>query len=798
MSHETTSTKYTGSKPLQSLSYGEKIKDEKLWGKQNIDYNISCANFGLTNKETGGHIVSDWYNAYNGKLGEDIFDYVTNPLNTKEAKYKSFPAKIRNYNIIRSNIDLLIGEWCKRRFKFDVINLDGDDVFNSFLTARYDKFKKNLSQRFVNTLNTINQDSQQSGLPTVEIPDPQTILEELNTNYRDLKAIKGYKALKTLEFELKLKEVFKSLIKDWLIAGKVSTVKFPKFSEIEYSRISPIDTDVHKSPNERNFEDGEVGTVRFRVTVSDLVDLFYDELSETQLKRLEEDENSYRSRLWLFLGGSVDQNGDKQGKANLFYSCWKSRRKIGILTYVDETTLETMQLEVDEDYKVDKTNGESVEWMWVNQVWEGWRVNDDLYLGIQPCICQREEANRKSSCKLPINGRRFSDVESENISIVSLGIPYQIFYIILMYRIELAIAKSKGKILVLDKNVVPDDDEGGEEKFFYYSEAMGYMLIDRNQDGVDRSFNQYQSVDMNQYDSISQLINLANYFKGQYEEMLGITRQRKGQNNSSDGLGVTEQSIFRSTVISEIVFSDFDEFCQSELQGLLDNSNLAWIDGKKGYYQNDDGRLALLSLEADETASLSLGTVVDSMGATADKLDNLKNQINAFAQRKDVKMSTIADIIFTDSYAEITAKLKTAEKLEMQIAQQQAQNENDLQERQGEIQKQYAEFEHMLAVDLQEKEWDRKDNNEYIKGQMANLTTPLDDHTEDSLQQTMLQIEEQANKRLDRMSKERIESAKLKSDDMNKRLDRVSKEKIETMKNLTNRIKARQKPTSSR
>jgi hypothetical protein len=339
-----------------------------------------------------------------------------------------------------------------------------------------------------------------------------------------------------------------------------------------------------------------------------------------------------------------------------------------------------------------------------------------------------------------------------------------------MYRIELAIAKSKGKILILDQNVIPDGAEEGEEKFLYYSEALGYMLIDRSQDGVDRSFNQYQEINMNQYEAIGQLIDLANFFKSQYDELLGITRQRKGQNASSAGLGVTEQAIFRSTVISDIIFSDFDEWVQSELQGLLDNTRYAWIEGKKAYYQNDDGRLELFSLEAEEATNLSCGVYVDSMGQTADKLQTLKEQINAFAQRKDVKMSTIADIIFSDSYAEITAKLKKAEAIEMQLAQAQAENEKELVAMQEDLKKEYAEFEHMLGVDMMEREQDRLDNREYIKAQVEGLKAT-------GKEIDILAIQKQADSRLDSLSKDRLEREKM-----------AQKERIERMKDMTKRM----------
>src|SRR5690606_15762096 len=121
---------------------------------------------------------------------------------------------------------------------------------------------------------------------------------------------------------------------------------------------------------------------------------------------------------------------------------------------------------------------------------------------------QRNEMNNISACKGPYNGKNFSDDHAENISVLEIGLPFQIMYIIVTRALELTIAKSKGKIVLLDKNVIPTKDGWDEDKFFYYSEALGWGLIDRTKIGVDKSFNQYQVLDLTLFDSIQQLIEL--------------------------------------------------------------------------------------------------------------------------------------------------------------------------------------------------------------------------------------------------------------------------------------------------
>lgn len=779
----------TSVKPLQSISYAAKIKNDNEWGKQNLEYFINAAAFRV--QLTGGRLsdMQSWYNAYNNRIDEKQYNYVTNPFNTTNELYKQFPARIRSYNILRPSIDLLIGEYSKRRFKYDVVNIEGEDVMNSYTEAKYQTFKDNLTKRAEREILK----AQGQPVDPKQLPDPSLVVEDLNTNYKDLKAIKGYKALRLIEFDHKLKEKFKDQFKHFLLSGETLSLKYVKRSDIEFEGLSPMWGDTDKSPLVKNFEDGSYACVKFRVTVADLVDMFYDELKESHLKQLEEDENAYRSRLYTsFVGVDSDTTNPNDSvlspkarlnKVDLYYCTWKSRRKFGVLTYPDSFTGEMVTDLVDEDYVVDKEGGESVEWMWGNEVWDGWRINDDKYIGIGPIIAQRNEMNNFSSCKLPINGRRFSDMESANVSVLSLGMPYQIMYIIMNYRIELTIARSKGKILLLDQATIDSDGEEASDKKFYYAEALGYLLLDRTGPDVDRMWSQYTVQDMSLFDQIAQMIKLAQFYKDSWDELLGITRQRKGDITSSDGKGTTEESVFRSSVVSDIIFSTFDEYVESELQGLMDISKFAWRDGKMGYYRNDDGRMELFKVDAEDWINANYGVFVDAMSRMNDKMETLKGQINAVAQRKDIKLSTIADMIFTDSYAELKAKLKEAEAIEAEIINQTAENEHQKQVELQQMQKDYMEYETMLEIEKQERDWDRKDNNEYIKGEIAGRVAKAPS----GMDIDMTAIVAESNKRLNDMQKVGVEREKIFSAErIAKMKDKTEQKKIAT--SLKNKV----------
>ena len=116
------------------------------------------------------------------------------------------------------------------------------------------------------------------------------------------------------------------------------------------------------------------------------------------------------------------------------------------------------EVEVQEGFRMPaelKEQGAKVNYEWVNEVWQGTKIDGRFFVDINPLANQRESLDNPSLCKLPVNGRKYSDINANNISLVSLGIPYQLNYNIFKYRMELAIARSKDIIAQFDINMIP-------------------------------------------------------------------------------------------------------------------------------------------------------------------------------------------------------------------------------------------------------------------------------------------------------------------------------------------------------
>jgi hypothetical protein len=744
-----------------------------------MDHYISCASFIDEAVNSSVRDTRVFYSAYNNQLPDSYFRYVTNPLNSANAEYTNWPAKLRPYSIIRPNVDLLEGEYERRPFSY-TIKVNNQDSVNNQLDQQYQLVLQVLQQQFVNALNNKGYDS---GIPNEEVELPAKVKAKFSSNYKDQRAIMGEAALDIIVDRCQLEQLFKRLFRDWLIAGECYTFKTTRRGQIVYERVSPLDIDFDKSPDTEDIEDGQWAVRRIYSTPSDVHDQFYDELSEKEVDIIE-DENghlSYRS-IGTGMQGTIRDDQDlRRSKVVIFHVTWKYLTKIGILTYPNQFG-ELEEVEVPESYKPNKEAGESIEWYWVNEVWEGYKISNDIYLGIKPIPSQRNTVNNLSSCKLPYNGKRFSDTHAQNTSIVEMGLPYETLHRILHFNLEKTIAKSKGKIALIDQNVIPKKYGWDEEKFFYWAEATGFALIDRNQPGVDKTFNQYTTLDLGLYQHISSLIEIMEYVKQEWDELLGITRQRKGQVKANDTVRGTQSAISQSSVISEKVFSRFEEFVRVELQGLLDVSKLAWVDGFQATYQSDDMRSAILQIDPAQYIEADLGVTISRSARDLENLEMVRQQVQAFAQN-GVAPSTIINVVQAKSLSKLRSILEEAEAKTMEANQNMAISEQEAAERIEMIKGQFEEVKGAIEEKLINTEYDRKETIEHIKGTYSTLfNKDGDGDNNDNNIPDGLEVRKQFHDESVTAQDLALKKEKMVRDDVNKDKDRKLKEKEVQMK----------------
>jgi hypothetical protein len=694
--------KYNANIPVQTISYSDKIKDDFDWGKKTMMAYIGRSYFATTQHKWA---LKKLYDYYNGHVDLSDYKLITEPFGKKlEGEWSD----VVNYPIIKPKVDLLWGEFSKRPTNKEVFVSNGN-VTNQVLEEKNKIVLQNLEQLFVNTLNA---QGVQTGMESEEIKTPEEVLKEFSTTYRDKRAILGQHSLEYIEGYCKLQEKFRLEFFHWLVSGEVYSYKSIENNEPFYEVVNVLDLDYDKDPDLPFIEDGEWAVRRKYMNPSTIVEFFYEDLGKTE-KEIKDAINQIEvlgSNTTVF-SASAPNLYDRTGPQNVYnrlvevkHVVWKSKKKVGICSFIDEMG-QPQSIEVDETFKAVKEAGQEVEWLWVNEIWEGYLIGTDMFFKIRPIPVQRTSLDNLAKCKLPYNGRVLSAINSRNISLVILGIPYQILYNATMHRIKLAMAKMKDDMIQIDVNLKPKDMSLDE--WLLYGDATGILFVDYNKEGY-RGSSTHQSVLKLASTTIQSYIQLLSFIKGEWEEVCGISRQREGQITSSETVGGVERSVVQSSLITEIYFTLFDEFKEREYQGLLDYSKFAWINGKKtSFVLPDSGKIVYLDVDPIEHSEAEYGIFVALSGKAIEKRRALEGQFQNFIQN-GAKASTIIDAINSDSFAEIKEKMLYAEQKQDEYAQQMEKMKGDQQQQMLAAQEENAKKQHERELELIDRkgEWD--------------------------------------------------------------------------------------------
>lgn len=691
--------------PKQRLPKSQKTED---WGIDTMKAVLQISSFSRQEKLE----IEKLYRAYAGELDEADYSYVLNPFNSQDQKLRRFPARLRNFNIIAPLVNLLMGEKAKRPVNFQVVALNPDAIDQEKEFA-YETMLQNFQNAFTNELIQRGVLENETAQP-VDSPEQ---MEEKLLSYRDARAEAGHNLLEYLYHYLDMKDQNQKAFLDWLIAGEVYSYKGVSFNDVEREIVSSLDIDFTLGENLDFVEDADWQARRARMSVNQVIDAFHDLLTPEQIDSLEMPGTGASGPDFFlpFLSTNAQVDEKTERYIDVMHVWWKSIKKVGVLTKVLDGV--EIELEIDENYKQEK--GDQIIWSWISEGWEGYQINGKIYVGVGPAQYQRRSLTNPSKIKGPYNGRRAKSRYASHASIVRHSLIYQVLYNIYHYRLELTIAKNKGKIALMEYNAIPKKAGWNEDKFIYYAEAMNFAFIDSTAEGDNGqkvNFNQYQVLDLSLGQYINSQMELLYAIKQELEDSLGINRQRKGNLQASDAVGTTERSVFQSATISEETFRMFEKWEEKEYQGLLDIGKLAYSNGKKSTYVGLDQSIQTLALEPSYLQEADLGVFATISSDEKERLEALRRLTLEFTQN-GVSPAAVAEVIEAKSFAKVKKLLKKAEKsrqdYEREAKVMQAENEQAMQAAQLEAQQE------MLDRNAAEKQLDRDHEVDLVELEVA-------------------------------------------------------------------------------
>ena len=500
---------------------------------------------------------------------------------------------------------------------------------------------------------------------------------------------------------------------------------------------------------------------------------------------------------------------------------WKSQKKLGHLTKIEENG-EVITDIVTEDYKItekpiydnrlfknkSKDNlvyGEHIDWIWINEVWGGvkigpnipsyWGMNNPggfapMYVGInQNKICpikfQFKGDQNLYGCKLPVEGAVFSDRNTKSTALIDLMKPYQIGYNIVNNQIADILVDELGTIIMLDQNSLPrhslgeDWGKGNLAKAYVAMKNFGMLPLDTSITNTENAlnFSHFQKLDLSQTERLMSRISLANHFKQQAYEVIGVNPQRMGQPIAQQTATGVEQAVASSYAQTEMFFMQHCDYLMPRVHQM--RTDLAQ------YYHATDASVRLSYITtADEKVNFEMnGTELlmrdlNIFCSTNANHRAVLEQLKGMALQNNTTGASIFDlgkVVQSDSISELNDALKSSE--EKVQAQKQAEMQQQQQMQQEQIAATGQQQQALIQAEA-EKQDKQLQNNITVaeiraagygstvdidQNQMSDYRDAMKDirDTDQYREQTDLQREKEVNRSIQQSKKDDIEREKL-------------------------------------
>lgn len=701
---------YNANFPQQKLPL--KKKDEQ-WQHDCVNYIIGEGNVvsgGM--QKTRFSELQTYYDLYNSIFDEKDFKRITNPFKVSDG----FPATPQDFNIIRPKVDLLIGEETKRPFNFRVVRTS-QEATSDLMDQEKEMLIQYMMSAIMGRMSPEEQQQFQQQLQSGEIMPPEEIGKYMRRDYKDVIENTAYHSLMYIREKCGIDNEFIKGWKDGLIAGQEVYYVGVQNGDPYMERVNPVYFSFDQSPDLEFIEDASWCCRKIRLPVAEVYDRYHDKLSEKDLDKLNEMltgrpsndlgekdpvDNFNHIQMHIYDNPVFDQK--TRHNINVWHCCWKSFKKIKYVTFQDENGDAQIEI-VDEFYKPVGTEI-GIDEDWIVEVWEGYRAGSDLYFGIQPVAYQHISIDQPDSQKLPYCGAIYSNTNSKPRSLVSILKPLQYMYIVLWYRLELAIARDKGKVINMDITQIPKSMNITPDRWMHYLSSVGVNFINpyENQWGIPgreggkpATFNQITSLDLTMSNVIAEYIQLMDKIEQLAGTITGITEQRQGAISTSELVGNVERSVLQSSHITEPLFWVHNQCKKHVLTMLLNTAKGVWEESgkKKLQYVFDNGERAFLAI-TKQFYYEDMDVFVSDTSKDAENIAKLQQLIQP-AMQNGASLLEAAEVLTNDNFNIIKQKLK------------------DMQDRQDQLQQQQQEAQQQQAMQLQQMQNEAKEQELMLK-----------------------------------------------------------------------------------
>ena len=670
----------------ERLSTSQKNANKKQWYKDkanelDLDHNGLRISYGE---------ISDYkrmkvnYNLFNNILDLSDFEYVCKPFGAEAGE---LPAQMVNRDISSGKIKALLGMEMKRPFSWRVV------ATNPEATTRKEQEQFGRIRDFVVSemigparqeieaqieAETKGRDLNEEEQQAIQ----QRIQEELNARtpletkkymereHQDPAEVMSHQLLEYLIQKTDIKRKFNEAFKHLSLSAKEVMYVGILNGEPQVWNVNSLRVNSKRSSVSPFIEDGEAMSVEYKMTPSEIMQYFGEELSTSDIDKIYSQYimNNSEDDLFDIAEKNESLDGEYRDYSNIrvVHTLWKALRKLAFLTYLDENNKKQMMI-VDEKYELNEDNGDiKIEYEWLTEAYETWKIGPDIYVNMRPIPGQFKDLDNLHHCKFPYYGVYVDDMNSVPTSPMDRLKVFQYYYNIVMYRLELLLASDKGKKVMMNINAIPDSAGIDIEKWQYFFESSPFMWFNPNEEGTGYADvnTMAKTIDLSMASDIGKYVEFALYLKREAGASIGVTEAVEGQASPGESVGNNRQNLIQTSNILEPYFDIHNSFKRNVLTALLETAKIAYAgkNAVKLSYVLDDMSVKVLEVDVNMLDNSTLGLFVANSTKAEEAMQTIRQLAHAAMQNQKAELSDILAVIRQEGIVEAEETLKVAEK----------------------------------------------------------------------------------------------------------------------------------------
>lgn len=669
------------------------VKFGSAWQRQNMDYFDYQSSLNYDRKL---HMLEN-YRYLNNDIDQereysDYSDILGLGKKAKEEYGKT--AKIEHFPICIRPFHTILGEFIRRPMNFYVRNenaearneyyrVKGELLFEGVMAQIRKRVEMKVAQQYPDF--EPNTDEYEQAIAQLT---PEKIQEYVDKDYVDSCEQVANRILRNLWKTQQLDDVFLEGFKHGVANSETYYHVFLVNGKTRIVDVSPMDVFYHKSPSTRWVHKSQYAGYRLYLTPASILDMFYDKLTHADMEKIyyyinpgnqnkkgigknNGSQITYDTQTYKDFNGHLNdkyrtdevqeaiaahwsgqgayQGMEHYGLMRTIIAYWRSSYP---LKFVFDPVSDEPWI-ADENYKINKELGEWSKDLPMEQIYQGVKIHDDIYLGVEPLVDYPLDMDNLEDLPLPIFGCVYNDTHAKPISTVDLMRPWNKMYDILADSLKKDMNSALGKVVLMSMDHLPNIPGFSKEKWLYWLRELRVMFIKHPKNGTAATFNQFTSIDMSFAEQMQAKMNILERLKMECDAIAGFSPNRiAGSGPTNNTLGESRQQLISSVNQTEYLFFKHSQLVEHVLNYAI---NLSKVAVKKyGFLRNmfDDMDLAYIDADADKYAIAKLGVYLSNSVADMERIQKMEQNLS-FAVQNGADVVDIFDLQLAQTQSEI-------------------------------------------------------------------------------------------------------------------------------------------------